>query len=84
LLEEEFNKIYGIKPLDDNHDCNVLSVLSTNIHNINDDYTSHDNDVSYKDVDFCGVNWECNFIPERENRFVRGINIYKLKGYKRG
>ena len=68
-LEEEFNKIYGIESLDDEHDCNVVSMNSLNIHNTNDDCTSHDNDAPYKDVNFCVVNWECKYIPKRENRF---------------
>jgi hypothetical protein len=36
LLEEEFNKIYGIKSLDDEHDCNIASMNSLNIHDAND------------------------------------------------
>ena len=64
LLEKEFNKIYGIKMLDDEHDCHIASMNSLNIHNTNDDCTSHDNDVSYKDVDFHGVNWECKYIQK--------------------
>ena len=36
LLEEEFNKIFGIKSLDDEHDCNVVSMNSMNIHDAND------------------------------------------------
>ena len=36
LLEKEFNKIYGIEALDDEHDCNVVSVNSLNIHDASD------------------------------------------------
>ena len=71
LLEKEFNKIYGIKTLDDEHDCNIASMNFLNIHDTNDDCTSHDNDVSYKDVNFCGVNWECKHTPKREDRFCK-------------
>jgi hypothetical protein len=71
LLEKEFSKIYGIEALDDGHDCNIVSMNSLNIYDGNDDCTSHDNDVSYKDVNFCGVNWECKYIPKRENRFCK-------------
>ena len=60
LIEEEFNKLFGIESLNDEHDCNVVSVNSLNIQNANDDCTSHDKNVSYKHVTFCGVNWECN------------------------
>ena len=43
LLEEEFNKMFNVSPLNDEHDCNVVSMLSMNIHNANNDFTSHDN-----------------------------------------
>ena len=38
LLEEEFNKMIG---MNDEHDCNVVSMNSLNIHEVNDDCTSH-------------------------------------------
>ena len=36
LLEEEFNKMFGTKSLNDEHDCNVVSMNSLNIHDAND------------------------------------------------
>src|SRR4030066_593418 len=36
LIEEEFNKMFGIKSLNDEHDCNVVSMNSMNIHDAND------------------------------------------------
>ena len=42
VLEEEFNKMFGIKSLNDEHDSNVISVFSLIIRNTNDDCTSHD------------------------------------------
>ena len=42
LLEEEVNKMLGIKYLNDEHDCNVVSMNSLNIQNTNDDCTSHE------------------------------------------
>src|SRR3990170_8421739 len=36
LIEEEFNRMFGIKSLDDEHDCNVTSMNSLNIHDAND------------------------------------------------
>ena len=42
LLEEEFNKMFNASPLNDEHDCNVVSMNSLNIHNANDDCTCHD------------------------------------------
>ena len=80
VLEEEVNKMFGTKSLNDEHDCNVVSMNSLNIHNTNDDCTSHDNDVSYKDVNFCGVNWECEYSPnKRENRFCKRHKYLETK-----
>ena len=36
VLEEEFNKMHGTKLLNDEHDCNVISMNSSNIHDAND------------------------------------------------
>ena len=36
VLEEECNKMFGIKSLYDEHDCNVVSMNSLNIHDAND------------------------------------------------
>ena len=36
LIEEEFNKMLGIKSLNDEHDCNVVGMNSLNIHDAND------------------------------------------------
>ena len=52
VLEEEVNKTFGSKSLNDKHDCNIVSVLSMNIHDTNDDCTSYDKEVSYKHVIF--------------------------------
>ena len=78
FLEEEVNKIFGTKYLNDVHDCNVVSMNCLNIHEVNDDCTSHDSDVSYKDVNFCGVYWECTHTHTHQKGkidFARRINI---------
>ena len=36
VLEEEVNKLFGTKSLNDEHDCNVVSMNSLNIHDAND------------------------------------------------
>ena len=36
VLEEEIYKMFGTKYLDDEHDCNVVSMNSLNIHDAND------------------------------------------------
>ena len=71
VLEEEVYKLFGTKSLNDEHDCNVVSMKSFNIHSTNDDCISHDSDVSYKNVNFCRVNWECKRTPKREDRFCK-------------
>ena len=57
VLEEEVCRMLGIKYVNDEHDCNVVSMNSLNIHGTNDDCTSYDKNVSYKHVNFCGVHW---------------------------
>ena len=75
LIDEEFYKMFDKKSLNDEHDCNIVSMKYLNVQNANDDCTSHDNDVSYKNVNFRGVNWECDSTTKREDRFCRSINI---------
>ena len=71
LLEEEVNKMFGTKYLNDEHDCNVVSMNSMNIQNTNDDCTSRVKNVSYKHVNFCGVHKVCEDMPYREDRFCK-------------
>ena len=59
VLEEECIKFFGTKSLNNENDCNVVSMNSLNIHGTNDDCTIHDENVSYKHVDFCGVHRVC-------------------------
>ena len=42
VLEEEVYKMFVTKSLNDDHDCNVVSMNSLNILNANDDCTSHE------------------------------------------
>ena len=84
LLEEEVNKMFGTNYLNDEHDCNVVSMNSLNIQNANDDCTSHDKSVSYKHVTFCGVNWECNCTSKREDRFCKKHKYLETQNCKRG
>src|SRR6266566_494560 len=71
LIEEEFNKMFGIKSLNGEHDCNVVSMNSLNIQNTKDGCTSHDKNVSYKHVNFCGVHKVCEDVPYRDDRFCK-------------
>ena len=44
---------------------------SLNIHSTNDDCTSHDENVSYKHVNFCGVHWVCKYTSNSEDRYCK-------------
>ena len=55
VLEEEIYRMFDNKSLNDEHDCDVVSMNSLNIHSTNDDCTSYDKIASYKHVNFCGV-----------------------------
>ena len=79
VLEEECIKMFGTKSLNDEHDCNVVSMNSLNIHSTNDDCTIHDENVSYKHVDFCGVHRICKYIPNREDRFCKRHKYMETK-----
>ena len=79
VLEEEISKLFGTKSLNDEHDCNVVSMNSLNIHDTNDDSTSYDENASYKHVNFCGVDWVCKYTPNRENRFCKRHKYLKTK-----
>ena len=79
VLEEEVNKMFGTKYLNDEHDCNVVSMNSLNIHSTNDDCTSYDENVSFKHVDFCGVDWVCKYTPNREDRYCKRHKYLETK-----
>ena len=70
-LLEEVNKMFGTKYLNDEHDCIVVIINSLNIQNANDDCTTHDKNVSYKHVKFCGVHKVCEDVPYREDSFCK-------------
>ena len=70
VLEEECIKMFGTKSLNDEHGCNVVSTNSLNIHSTNDDCTSHDENISHKHVNFCGVH-VCMNTPNREDIYCK-------------
>ena len=80
VLEEELHRKLGMKYVNDEHDCNVLSTNSLNIHDANDDCTSYDENISYKHVDFCGVYWVCKYAPNREDRYCKSHKHLETKG----
>ena len=80
VLEEEVHKMFGTKSLNDEHDCNVvIGMNSLNIHSTNNDCTSHDENISYKHVEFCGVHRVCNYIANMEDRFCKRHKYLETK-----
>ena len=75
VLEEEWIKMFGTKSLNDEHDCNVVSMNSLNIHSTNDDCTSHDENISYKHVNFVEYIEFASTHQIGKIDFARGISI---------
>ena len=71
--------MFGTKSLNDEHDCNVVSKNSLNMHDTNDDCTSYDENVSYKHDNFCGVHWFCKYTPNREDRYCKRHKYLETK-----
>ena len=76
--------MFGTKSLYDEHDCNVVSMNSLNIHSTNDDCTSHDENLSYKHVNFLECIEFASIYQIGKIDFARGISIWKLSSCKRG
>ena len=54
MLEEEISKMFGTKYLNDEHDCNVVSTNSLNIHDANDMQSHKRGDATFDEDDiFC-------------------------------
>ena len=79
VLEEEISKLFGTKYLNDEHDRNVVSTNSLNIHDANDDCTIYDENTSYKHVNFGGVHWACKDTPNREDRYCKKHKYLETK-----
>ena len=71
--------MFCTKSLNDEHDCNVVSMNSLNTHSTNDDCTSYDKNVSYKHVDFCGEHWVCIDTPNIEDRYCKRHKHLEIK-----
>ena len=62
LLEEEVNKMFGTKYLNDEHDCNVVSMNSLNIHDANDMQSHKLGDAIFDEYDiFSPPSFDENF-----------------------
>ena len=68
VLEEECIKLLGTESLNDEYDCNVVSMNSLNILSTNDDCSSRDENI--KHVNFCGVH-VCMNTPNREDIYCK-------------
>ena len=59
LLEEEVNKMFGIKTLNDEHDYNVVSMNSLNIHDDNDMQSHKLGEAMFDEDDiFCPLSFD--------------------------
>ena len=59
VLEEEIYKMFGTKYLDDEHDCNVVSMNSLNIHDANDMQSHKLGDAMFDEDDiFCSPSFD--------------------------
>ena len=74
LLEEECIRMFGTKSLNDEHDCNVVSTKSLNIHSTNDDCTSHDQNVLSMSTFVECIEFASTHQTGKID-FARGINI---------
>jgi len=52
VLEEELNKMLGTKSLNYEHDCNIVSMNSLNIHDANDMQSYKLGDAMFDEYDF--------------------------------
>ena len=78
VLEEECSKMLGTESLNDEHDCNDVSMNSLNILSTKDDCSSHDENISYEHVNFCGVH-VCMNTPNREDIYCKRHKYLKTK-----
>ena len=63
VLEEEIYRMFGTKYLNDEHDCNVVSMNSLNIHDANDMQSHKLGDAMFDEDDiFCPPSLICKFI----------------------
>ena len=61
VLEEECIKMLGTKSLNDEHDCNVVSMNSLNIHDANDMQSHKLGEAMFDDYDiFCPASFDEN------------------------
>ena len=70
--------MFGTKSLNDEHDCNVVSTNSLNIHNANDDCTSHDV-MSLISMSTFVEYRACKYRPNREDRFCKRHKYLQTK-----
>ena len=78
VLEEEIYRMLGTKSLNDEHDCNIVSIKSLNIRSINDGCSSHEENISYEHVNFCGVH-VCMNTPNREDIYCKRYKYLETK-----
>ena len=82
VLEEECNKMFGVKYLNDEHDCNVVSLNSLNIHYANDMQSHKLGDAMFdEDNIFCPPSFHENDGKEICAQVLEE-EVYKMYGTK--
>ena len=83
MLEEELHRMLGIKYVNDEHDCNFVSMNSLNIHSTNDALV-----MMKMSLISMSIFVECIEFASTHQigkiDFARGISIWKLNGCKKG
>ena len=81
VLEEEVYKMFGTKSLYDEHDCNVVSMNSLNIHDANDMQSHKLGEAMYDEDDiFCPPSFDENTNEREETSQYPPIISYDESG----
>ena len=82
VLEEECNRMFGTKYFNDEHDCNVVSMNSLNIHDAND-MQSHKLGEAMFDEDeiFDNIFAEINVCPKLGDAMFNEDDIFSLPSF---
>ena len=82
VLEEEVYKMFGIKSLYDEHDCNVVSLNSLNIHGANDMQSHKLGDAMFdEDYVFENIFAAINVSPKLVEAMFNEDDIFSLSSF---
>ena len=82
VLEEEVNKMFGIKSLNDEHDCNVVSMNSLNTHDAYDRKRPKLGDAMFDENDiFENIFSEINICPKLGDATFSENDIFSIPSF---